>query len=451
MELRYEGPEVVTLAADNVANQPCDQSTANLVGTYNWVSIKVINKATGNTVTYTPDGKVKDHDGNVVGNHSFNPSQVVVTAPPTPTPTPAPTSTNTIWSWGRNSYGAIGNGSEPIKAKAPSQESTGATNWAQISGGNDHTVAIKTDGTYWGWGHNSNGQLGNGTNNGIPSPSQIGPDNTWFAISAAKDRTVALKEDRTLWSWGWNPYGQIGDGSTSDKDIPTQESTGATDWAKISAGDYFTLAIKENGTLWAFGYNEYGELGDGTTNTSPNSGKHTPTQEATGSTKWSKISAGHDHSLALKENGSLWSWGRNSFGQIGDQTVETRTVPTKIGSETWVAIAAGHHFSLAIKNDGTLWAWGRNVQGQIGQGGSEPSSIPSPTRIGTDNNWSNVSAGEDHAIAIKQNGTLWAWGGNAHGQLGTGELSGKTEPTRVGNLNTWKMIAAGNNHTVAFK
>jgi alpha-tubulin suppressor-like RCC1 family protein len=142
------------------------------------------------------------------------------------------------------------------------------------------------------------------------------------------------------------------------------------------------------------------QLGDGT-NSEP---RFTPTQEATGSTDWSKISAGHDHTLALKKDGSLWSWGRNHRGQIGNGTVETRTVPTRIGSANWISIAAGHHFSIAIKEDGTLWSWGLNTDAQLGYGSFSPSYKSYPTQIGSDDDWSDISSGEMHTVALKKIG-----------------------------------------------
>ncbi len=218
----------------------------------------------------------------------------------------------------------------------------------------------------------------------------------------------------------------------------------------ISAGYRYTLTRKGDGTLWAYGDNTYGQLGVGVVtnadeSTSTFSG--TPLQVSIGNT-YTAISAGRDHSLAIKTDGTLWAWGRNNSGQLGISNEVDKNTPVKIGEDTYIAISAGGDHSLAIKTDGTLWAWGGNSSGQLGDVTNTASSIPVPVSIG--NTYTAISAGRDHSLAIKTDGTLWAWGLNNRGQLGISNQVDKNTPVQVGN-NTYTAISAGDNHSVAIK
>jgi alpha-tubulin suppressor-like RCC1 family protein len=242
-------------------------------------------------------------------------------------------------------------------------ENNTGTDFDKVSLANQHGVVIKTDGTLWSWGANSDGQLGN---NGILFRSKLTQEYTkstsWDSVSTGVDFTIALKKDGSLWGWGKNEYGQIGNTLYNELRTPHQEDTNATDWAMISAGANHSAAIKKDGTLWSWGLNDSGQLGTGDTSSLKGA-----RQEVTASQEWVNIELGYDHTLALKADGTLWSWGGNYYGQLGLGDTSNQDIPQQIGnSNKWVSISAGKYFSLASDSDGKLWAWGYNANAQLG-------------------------------------------------------------------------------------
>ena len=265
------------------------------------------------------------------------------------------------------------------------------------------------------------------------------------AIATGGAYTINLKNDGSLWAWGFNDYGQLGGGTVVDRLSPVQIGTD-TNWAKIAAaqGGYHTLALKSDGTLWAWGRNDEGELGDGTY-----VDRRSPVQIGS-DTDWAKISAGAYHTMALKNDGTLWAWGSNDYGQLGDGTYVDRRSPVQVGSDTdWTKIAAGGFHTMALKNDGSLWAWGRNDYGQLGDGTYVDRR--SPVQIGSDTDWTKISADGFHTMALKSGGTLWAWGANDYGQLGDGTFVDRRSPVQIGSDTDWAKISAGGFHTIAVK
>lgn len=223
----------------------------------------------------------------------------------------------------------------------------------------------------------------------------------------------------------------------------TLQST-ATCWQKVSSGQQFTVAIKGDGTLWSWGANAYGQLGYPTT-----SNINTPTQVGTAA-NWKSISCGVAHTLAIKTDGTLWAWGNNFYGYLGDGTTVAKNTPVQIGTATnWEKVTAGNTHSFGIKTDGTLWAWGYNTYGQLGNGNTSNRSVP--TQIGTATDWKNIGAGNSHSIGIKTNGTLWTWGRNDKGQLGDGTATNKNAPTQIGTATNWLNADGGISYTVATK
>jgi alpha-tubulin suppressor-like RCC1 family protein len=313
-----------------------------------------------------------------------------------------------------------------------------------IAAGGTHTLAIYNDGSLWAWGSNWSGQLGDGTTTEHHSPVQIGTDTNWAHIAAGGDYSIALKNDGSLWTWGGNAYGQLGDGTVTEHHFPVQIGTD-TDWVWVAAGGSHIVALKHDGSLWAWGNNNCGQLGNGTTTES-----HSPTQIGT-DTDWAIIEAGLLFTLALKTDGSLWAWGDNNHGQLGDGTKIECHSPKQIGPDTdWARISGGGWHSIALKSDGSLWAWGDNNDGELGYG-TVGIDQDSPGQVGTDTDWDQISAGLVHTIAVKANGSLWAWGDNSYGQIGDGTTTDGSFPAQIGTDTNWIEIDGGNNHTVARK
>lgn len=317
---------------------------------------------------------------------------------------------------------------------------------AKLSAGADHTLVIRTDGTLWSWGYNDEGQIGDGSygeGTNKSAPVQIGTDNNWSDIAGGSHHSLALKTDGTLWAWGGNYYGALGNGESgtqTHQTLPIQIGL-STDWAKIFARGTFSIALKTDGTLWGWGNNSAGQLGDGTTDM-----KTVPTP--IGTDTWQSVSAGFYYCLGIKDNGTLWAWGSNYEGQLGIGSETNATLPVQIGQDsTWVEAYAGYEHSMAKKADGTLWAWGYNYFGQLGDGTTVDKN--SPIQTSTAANWVSISLGAEHTIALTTDNKIWSWGKNARGQLGDGTTRGKTAPEVIEGDSNWRQIASGANHVVA--
>lgn len=285
----------------------------------------------------------------------------------------------------------------------------------------------------WTWGRNLSGQLGNGTSVSYSSPIQIGSLTNWKQVSVGINYSIAaIKTDGTLWAWGNGESGQLGNGKLVDYSSPIQIGSLAN-WKQISHG-VCSAAIKTDGTLWTWGYNTYGTLGNNTT-------VYYSSPIQIGSlTDWKQVCVGGTLTVsAIKTDGTLWVWGRGLNGALGIDTTINYSSPIQIGTLTdWKYVSTNGPETLAIKTDGTLWGWGANGNGRLGNGTTIGYS--SPIQIGSLTNWQTISV-DSHVSAIKTDGTLWAWGNNASGQLGNGTTIAYSSPIQIGALTNWKQVS----------
>jgi alpha-tubulin suppressor-like RCC1 family protein len=306
----------------------------------------------------------------------------------------------TLWLWGVGAQGQLGD-STLVNKSSPVQTVSGGTNWKSVSVGTANTAAIKTDGTLWLWGENVQGQLGDNTVVNKSSPVQtVSGGTNWKQVSTGeKHSTAAIKTDGTLWLWGLNNYGQLGDNTLVKKSSPVQTVSAGTTWRQVSAG-YTTSAIKTDGTLWTWGFGTTGQLGD-----NARTNKSSPVQTVSAGTTWKQVSSFSTHVSALKIDGTLWSWGTNAAGQLGDNTVVSKSSPvqTVAAGTNWKKVSVGSAYTRAVKSDGTLWSWGTNTNGQLGDNTVVNKSSPVQTVAGG-TNWKQVSTGLAVSSAIT-NGT----------------------------------------------
>ena len=263
----------------------------------------------------------------------------------------------------------------------------------------------------------------------------------WMAVSAGISYSLGIQADGSLWAWGWNAYGQLGLGDNSNRNVPTQVGI-HRDWIAVTAGDYHSLGIRSDGSLWAWGWNAYGQLGLG-----DSSNRNVPTQVGI-HRNWIAVTVGDNHSLGIRSNGSLWAWGRNSWGQLGLGDSNDSHAPTQVGSDNWMTVAPGFGHSLGIRSNGSLWAWGWNADGQLGLGDTNDNHAL--TQVGSDN-WITVASGFGHSLGIRADGSLWAWGNNGWGQLGLENTDENHAPTQVGIHRDWIAVTAGNYHSFGIR
>lgn len=354
-----------------------------------------------------------------------------------------------LWVFGSGSFGMLGDNTVDNKS-SPVQTIASGTNWKAVSAGvwqGYASAGIKTDGTLWIWGYNGFGFLGDNTTTYRSSPVQtVAGGTNWKQISIGYLHMAAVKTDGTLWAWGSNS-GKLGDNTTTNKSSPVQTVAGGTNWKQVSCGQNHTSAIKTDGTLWTWGTNANGILGTNDTTT-----RSSPVQTVTGGTNWVNLSSGYDHMAAIKTDGTLWLWGTNSHGQLGDDTTASKSSPvqTVAGSTNWKQLSCGSFSTSAIKTDGTLWTWGRNDYGQLGDNTINPKSSPVQTVSGG-TNWKIVSVGAFCSSAIKTDGTLWLWGDNL-GNLGNNSVVDKSSPVQtVSGGTNWRNVACGDRFTITIR
>jgi alpha-tubulin suppressor-like RCC1 family protein len=310
--------------------------------------------------------------------------------------------------------------------------------------GNSHSLVLNTDGSVYAFGYNGNGQLGNGTTLSTPAPTPVAGLSQVIQIASGAYHGIALKRDGTTVAWGSNAAGQLGyGGGDANRLYPTAVAS-LSNVSAIAGGEYHSAALKADGSVWAWGLNTDGQVGDG----SGASTRNAPVQVA-GLTTAVAIAAGGRHNLALLANGTVMAWGANESGQLGDGTTTSRATPVPVSSLGGVvAIAAGGAHSLAIRADGSVVAWGNNDFGQLGDGTLTKRSSPVViATLGT--GVGLIAAGNNHSLAVKAGGALYTWGSNANSQLGDGGVSNRTSPFQVATPTKVVAIAGGGRHSAA--
>ncbi len=348
----------------------------------------------------------------------------------------------TVWSWGHNNVGQLGLGyNDPDREETP-QVLYGVAGVVQASAGYDHAVALQSDATLWAWGGNGNGQLGFGATGGMNYyPEWVYPDDDWCLVSAGQYQTHALKCNAQHWAWGKNSEGQLGVGDTTQMESPVLIMSGER-WMDVSAGSNFHVALNADGSIWSSGDNTHGQLGlvyGGTYDYLPHLSGDTVAFNfrafASRFTDQPDPDEEGYQGFSIRSDGTLMAWGENFYGQLGNYPTGTDyAIPFAVGTGWW-QVAAGSDHTLGIKSTGELWVWGRNQYGQLGLGHLSPESSDQiesrPRKIRVAGPWTQVSAGDKHSLAIRADGTVWAWGRNDYGQVGEGSTVDQVLPVCI--------------------
>jgi alpha-tubulin suppressor-like RCC1 family protein len=394
-------------------------------------------------------------------------------------------SNNTLWAWGSNTDGVLGLNIPVAEIRQTPVQVGALSDWAQVSVGSDLVIALKTNGTLWGWGTNNSGQVGDNAKTNRSSPVQIGALSNWAQVAANVTVAGAVKTDNTLWMWGYGFEGSIGNNSNASVSSPVQ--IGAAVWSKLALGpfEYSVLALRTDGTLWGWGPNSNGELAQG-----DRVRRSSPVQIGSDS-DWADVVVTTSGSVfAIKTSGALWAWGHNANATLGLNVVDqARSSPVQVGAlSDWAQIGGAGFNALAVKTDGTLWSWGGSISPA-----NKVLAVSSPVQIGSAINWSSVFTGRDGcwildasnnaygfgsgglngglgglssggfvkqpspvligsdewltvtasatALGIKGDGSLWSWGINTSGALGinktTAEFAQAVSPVQIGTDKNW--------------
>ena len=359
-----------------------------------------------------------------------------------------------LYAWGRNTQGNLGTNN---KTSYSSPAQIPGTNWTRFTGDGYASIASKLDGTLWTWGNNgSYGCLGQNNLTQYSSPKQI-PGSTWLSPIIRGDNGGCVKTDGTLWMWGRNDEGTLSQNDRSNYSSPRQvgtDTTWSTTRGHLALSDMSVIAIKTDGTLWGWGYSRiYGNNGDG------DRINHSSPVQIGSATNWKYVGKSWNGHFAINTNGQLFGWGSNYYGCLGypdapgDSNSGSRSSPVQIPGTTWKSARGSSTSTIGVKTDGTLWSWGANTYGQLGinqhdgdfgvDAKSSPVQIPGTT-------WTDGMAAWGGMVAQKSDGTLWTWGQNQYGQLGLNDRTHRSSPTQVPGTD-WQQSTTGNSHMMGTK
>ena len=352
--------------------------------------------------------------------------------------------------WGYNSNNQLGDNTNIAKVSPVLIALYGLNKtFCQISGGSNHSLAIDKNGRVWAWGSAGLGALGDNSSVQKCYPVLVaGSIKTFCQISAGSNHSVAIDKNGRAWGWGHNTFAQVGDNTTTNRFTPISVLGGVKTFCQISAGNTHSLVIDKNGRVWAWGLNGNGQLGDNTTVS-----KRTPVSVQGAVKTFCQIATGNSssHSLAIDKNGRAWAWGNNVNGQLGDNSITSRLTPVSVlgGVKTFCKISTGQNHSLAIDKNGRAWGWGYNVSGQLGDNSIVSKRTPVSV-LGAVKTFCQIDAGSSHSLAIDKNGRVWAWGFNSSGRLGDNTTASKLTPVSVqGAVKTFCQISGGQSHSLA--
>jgi alpha-tubulin suppressor-like RCC1 family protein len=353
---------------------------------------------------------------------------------------------SSLWTWGGGNDGQLGGNSTSNRSSPGTTAGSGST-WKSIVSSSDFNMklitALKSDGTIWSWGRNEFGFLGDNSTVYRSSPVLIaGGGTSWCKIGFG----AGIKTDGTLWLWGNGGDGRIGSGYNYDMSSPTTTAGGGTNWSFISTNRRTAVGIKNDGTLWTWGYNNFGQLADNSINA-----RNSPATVSGGGTTWCFANTGYENTAFIKCDGTLWVSGRNTCGDLGEGSTNIcRSSPTSIagGGTTWCGVSLSCRFGSGVKSDGTIWTWGYNFDGALGTNTNLDARCSPGTTSGGGTNWCQITTGV-HAVALKTDGTIWTWGPNYSGQLGINSTCNRSSPSTIaGGFTSWCCIAA--NITASF-
>lgn len=328
----------------------------------------------------------------------------------------------------------------PAPRRSAARKTELALRVRSISAGGEHTCSVNTDQTLWCWGRNTYGQLGIKRSGPYAvAPEQVGTRSDWRQVSAGGSSTCGVRGNGTLWCWGVNHRGQLGNGTTKVSDRPVQVGKKTT-WATVSVGYTHACAIRTSGSLWCWGDNSAGQLGTGK---ATGSGK--PTRVS--GTQWKKVVVGGWHTCGLTTEKTLWCWGRNVFGQLGTGSYQPTKVPTQVGAGKWRSVALSWTHTCGVTTAGQARCWGRNLEGQLGDGTTTVS--PVPRIVAGQPKASAVAVNEGTSCLLSSSKQVWCWGSNSYGAFGQGSLDDTSKARRTRRLGALKGISGGWLHACA--